>query len=438
MFHKGQPDDSHEFKPLLVEIEERPPNPLGRIVFWIVITALVFACSWMIMGKVDVVITARGKVIPKGEVKVIQPLNIGMVHAILIEQGDYVRKGQVLIEIDPSNVDPELASLRSDLKRAMLDVDRINALLENRPFHPEITGAAPEEFQIQRRLYLSEKNYLSTRIKVKQETMAQLDQQLAAIQKAAEHSAYMAGILSVKFSRLQKVRDIISQDEYTQTESELNRYTMEVESSRHRVLELHAQKEQTVEQIAHLNEEFRNTHLTELAKQNQHASHLRAQIEKAEFVSTRQQLISPVDGYVSKLSVHTPGGVVTPAERLALIIPSNSPLQIKATLENKDAGFVSQGMAVAIKVDTFNFQKYGTLGGKIVEISRDSVEHETLGLVYETLISPLETHLMVDGQLTSISSGMGVTAEIKVGHRRIIEFFIYPLIKHMDEGMSVK
>ncbi len=178
--------------------------------------------------------------------------------------------------------------------------------------------------------------------------------------------------------------------------------------------------------------------MVELAEKKQRHLYLQAQIEKAEFISTRQQITAPVAGYVSRLLFHTIGGVVTPAEKLAFIVPNNSPLLIKATLLSKDMGFIAENMAASIKIDTFSFQKYGTIDGNVIQVSKDSIEDEHLGLVYEVYIAPEKNTLFVDGIETPISAGMSVTAEVKVGKRRIIEFFIYPLIKYLDEGISVR
>jgi hemolysin D len=430
-------DDRHEFKPLLVEIEERPLNPLGRAIFWIVIAAILFTCLWMFFGEVDVVVTARGKIIPAGEVKTIQPLNAGVVRSILIQPGDYVTKGQLLMEIDPSDVDPELASLHADHKQAELEIERINALLEQRVFAVNNQLYDAEVLRVQQEIYASEKERLRKQVQVKQEGLAQLEERLAAEHKVAEQAGYMFGRLSEKFVRLQQVKDIISRDDYERTESEAKQYQTELNSSLHRVAELSALKKQTDQEIAYIDAEYRNRLLAELAEKKQRYLYLQARIEKAEFISARQQITAPVDGYISQLLFHTIGGVVTPAEKLAYIVPNNSPLLIKSFLLNKDAGFVARNMTASIKIDTFNFQKYGTIEGTVLRVSKDSIEDEQLGSVYETYIAPERNTLLINGVETPISAGMSVTSEVRVGKRRIIEFFLYPLIKYLDEGVSV-
>ncbi|MBD1400751.1 HlyD family type I secretion periplasmic adaptor subunit [Pelovirga terrestris] len=431
-------NDQHEFKPLLVEIEERPLNPLGRIIFWIIIGAMGFAALWLVIGKVDVVVTARGKVIPTGEVKTVQPLSGGVARSILVAAGDYVRQGQVLMEIDPSSIDPELVSLSVDLRQVEIERERINALLTNRAFLPADPVDPSGLFTMQYEIFLAEKERLQQQLGAHEAVLRQLSEQSAMAGDAADYATTMVAQLGERLQRLEQVRDIISREEFEQVQAELYRFENELTGTRRRKEEISARKQQTLQELAVIREDFRNRLLQDLAEKSRRLLYLQAQIEQKSFLSGRQQITAPVDGYVSRLLFHTVGGVVGPAEILAYIVPEQSPLMIRALLQNKDAGFVMEGMDVSIKVDTFNFQKYGILEGKVLQVARDSIDDDLLGLVYELYVDPQQTHLSVDGVETPIVTGMSVTAEIKVGKRRIIEFFLYPLIRYLDEGISVR
>ena len=142
--------------------------------------------------------------------------------------------------------------------------------------------------------------------------------------------------------------------------------------------------------------------------------------------------------YVNTIMIHTEGGVVSPAEKIMSIVPKDAPLQIKAKVLNQDIGFVEKGMPVSVKIDTYNFQKYGIIDGEVTLVSPNSVEDEHLGPVFEVYIAPKNTTLLVEGKEQTIKYGMTTTNEIKIGKRRIIEFFIYPLIKYMDESIKVR
>jgi hemolysin D len=190
--------------------------------------------------------------------------------------------------------------------------------------------------------------------------------------------------------------------------------------------------------MAYLQQNFKATTLNDLSEREKQATQLKASLEEATFKNARQTLVAPVAGYVHELFVHTVGGVVTPAEKIMSIVPVDMPLVIQSTVMNRDIGFVKTGMPVAIKVDTFDFQKYGTLNGVVTQVDKDSRDDQKLGPVYTIYVTPKQHNLLVDGKWQTLSSGLSVTSEIKTGKRRIIEFFIYPLIKHLNEGMSVR
>ena len=332
-------DDSHEFKPVLAEIEDAPLNPLGNMVFWLIILFMVIAASWMYFGKVDIVVTARGIIIPTGEEKVVQSLDKGVVRELLVKEGDFVREGQVVAIVTPAEHEPML----------------------------ELNNLRDEEIRISEQL-------------------------------ASERSKYPIALANK--NRLESVKDIIPMSRYDDAVKEVTELSHSISSL--------------------------NASLSEIRNK-------RLQIEKQ-----KQILTSPIDGYVNKILVHTEGGVVSPTEKIMTIVPKDASMQIKAKVLNQDVGFVEKGMPVSIKVDTYNFQKYGILDGVVTIVSPNSIEDEHLGDIYEVYIEPQNFTLMVEGKEQSIKYGMSTTNEIKIGKRRIIEFFIYPLIKYMDESIKVR
>ena len=430
-------NDSHEFKPLLVEIDEEPQNPLGRIIFWTIMAAILFFALWMYFGKVDVVITARGKVIPRGEIKVLQPLTTGVIKTILVKAGDFVSKGQILMEIDPAQTGPELESIQANLMQVDLEIKRIQATLAKLPFAP-IGNYDQGLVAMQRQLYHSSRQRLADQLQIREEQLRQLEEKQASLEKMLSQHRYLAGMHRERLQRLEQVRDIISREEYNRTESDLKGSENDIAISEHQLEESRAARREVEEEMVFLKEDERNRLLSELPEKRRYQLDLQANVERSAFVTARQQIVSPVAGYVNNLLIHTVGGVVTPAEKLISVVPSESPLVIKALVESKDIGFVAAEMAASIKVDAFSFQKYGIVEGRVEQVARDSLEDEQLGLIYELYVTPLQTHLMVEGQESPITSGMGVTVEIKTGKRRIIEFFIYPMIKYLDEGISVR
>ncbi|MBI5558723.1 MAG: HlyD family type I secretion periplasmic adaptor subunit [Deltaproteobacteria bacterium] len=431
-------DDRHEFKPLLAEIEDEPLHPLGRTIFWIITVAIIFFGGWTWFGKVDIVVSARGKIIPQGEIKILQPLTTGVVSSILVKEGDFVKKDQVLMEIDPSGTEPELASLRENAGQLELELLRLDAIFSEQPFQPPAGRYGEEQLAVQQKLYASTTARLRKQEQAKEEELRQVNEQLSAAEAEAKRIQELLAIAQDKFARLAPVRDLVSQDQYSQAESEVTSYRGNLVSAGHKIKELHAAVARVQSELAVIREGERDKILAELADKQNKLNYLTADIEKTTYINAKQQLVAPVDGIINKLLIHTVGGVVSPAEKLIMLVPAGSPLIISALVQNKDIGFIARDMEASIKVDTFNFQKYGALDGQVRHVASDSMEDKELGLVYEVYVEPRDTSLLVEGVVTPITTGMSVTAEIKVGKRRIIEFFIYPLIKYLDEGISVR
>jgi len=199
--------------------------------------------------------------------------------------------------------------------------------------------------------------------------------------------------------------------------------------------------------------EYRRTLFGELTEAKRKAAGLAADLSKAEQRTKLQQLTAPVSGMVQQLAVYTVGGVVTPAQALMVIVPSDSQLEIEAMVSNRDIGFVHAGDEVQIKVDTFDFTRYGLLHGKVLSISSDSIVRDASSdksndkpagatsepkgqeLTYAARISVDRSKMQVEDKIVNLSPGMAVTAEIKTGSRRIIGYLMSPLLKYKQESL---
>ena len=175
--------------------------------------------------------------------------------------------------------------------------------------------------------------------------------------------------------------------------------------------------------------------LDQIAEARRIASASAQEARRAASTSRLLTLRAPVDGTVQQLAVHTLGGVVPAAQPIMQIVPSQGPLEVEAFIENKDKGFVRPGQSAAVKVDTFEYTKYGTLPGKVTHVSQDAIPDEKRGLIYAVKVLLDETTLDVQGVPTPITPGMAVSVEIKTGDRRVIEYVMSPLIRHTREAM---
>ncbi|WP_431686977.1 HlyD family type I secretion periplasmic adaptor subunit [Hahella sp. NBU794] len=180
--------------------------------------------------------------------------------------------------------------------------------------------------------------------------------------------------------------------------------------------------------------------VAEITKQSREADTRAALLQeeriKAEQRSRQTRLTAPIDGTVQQLAVHTVGGVVTPAQELMLIVPEHSEMEVEALVLNKDIGFVQEGQSAEVKVDTFNFTKYGIIDAELVDLSDDAIQDENLGLVYKARLKLKQDGLTVENKYVRLSPGMSVTSEIKTGQRRLIEYFLSPLLRYKQESLG--
>jgi len=430
--------DRHEFRPLLVEIEERPTSPLGRGLLWTILAFMVITILWLFLAQIDVVVTARGKVIPYGEVKMLQPIETGVISHIRVKEGEYVTAGQVLMDIDPSVTETNLDSKLKNLELLEVESARLMALIEDKPFIPTKTCKDQDLIDTQKLIYETKRVGYHQQIQLITEQLHQVDSQIDSMKADISRVSQLAVSANEREQRLLEVIDIIAKQEYEAANKEVIEYQEQAVMKQHEIINLQAKLTELREQKLLITQEYQNKLLEELTEKRKEATMLKVEIDSIKFKQAKQHITSPVDGYVGKLLVHTVGGVVTPAEKLITVIPKDAPLIIQATVLNQDSGFIKEGMEAAVKIDTFDFQKYGMIHGIVSHKADDAIEDEKLGPVYEIYIEPKENFLMVHGEKIDIHSGMSVTAEMKVGKRRVIEFFLYPLIKYLDEGMSVR
>jgi len=427
--------DIHEFHPLNVEIEDRPINPLGRAILWIVVSIMTFGVLWLIFAKIDVVVSARGQVIPTGEIKILQPIETGVISKINIKEGDYITKGQVLMQIDPSVTQTSLDVKERNLEVLNLQIIRLEALINNKPL---FLNSNSNEAKEEEKLYLVQKNSF-------EEGLSRYEMKLAQTKSQYQSSLSDKSRLSMlllrdeeRLKKLETVLDIIARKDYEDLQKNIlnekeqeNMASFKVDESKKRIIEIEQEKNSFIS-------EFKDTKYQELLNLKKELRNLQSEINAIKFQNQKQSIISPTDGYVAKLMINTIGGVVSPAEKLISIVPKDSPLIVKVNVLNQDIGFIKKDMNSKIKIDTFSFQKYGFFEGKIINVGNFSIDDEKLGPVYEVKIEPNGKTLNVEGKERYLEAGMSVTAEIKVGKRRVIEFFIYPIIQYLDEGLSVR
>jgi hemolysin D len=450
------------FLPAALEIVETPPSPIGRAIGATIILLFSVALVWAWWGTIDIVASATGKILPSGRTKVVQPFETGVVRSIRVQDGQPVKAGDVLIELDPTVNAAERDHLHNDLLAERLNIARLRAALADADdpvadFKPP-ADADPELIGTQRQLLLNQVTEHRAKITALLRQQAQKEAEQATT-AATIHK--LETIIPVVQSRVD-IRKTLVEKELGSKLSYFEVFQLLVEQQE----EFNVQKShlrETEAAIAAIREtrgqaaaEYRHALSDELAKAEQKANGLAQDLIKAEQRTRLQLLTASVNGVVQQLAIHTVGGVVTPAQPLAVVVPSDSRLEIEAMVSNRDIGFVHAGQHVEIKVDTFNFTRYGLLHGQVLSVSQDAVirdrqqdgsggrplgtanetsEPKGQELNYSARISLDRTQMQIDDKMINLSPGMAVTVEIKTGSRRILSYLLSPLLRYRQETL---
>lgn len=433
-----------QFLPASLELQDKPSHPAPRIFIWAIMSFAALALLWACLGRIDVVATATGKIIPSGKTKIIQASETAVIKAIHVRDGQSVRAGQLLLELDSTSADADVERVRSDLLAARVDSARASAMLDviNKRTSPHsLSGTIPEAdpahvlaaerwLQGQYQEYRSSLDQADAEIQQRQADIQSARIQVASLQKTLPIAVKLAG----DYERLLQ-KQYIARHAYLEKEQARLDLERQLSVQQASVLQSTAARQEAERRRDGVVAQTRRAMLDLLQQADQKIAAFGQDLTKARYQEDLTTIKSPVDGTVQQLEVHTVGGVITPAQPLMVLVPDGQPVEVEAMLENKDIGFVRAGQAVTVKVETFTFTKYGTIDGEITSVSSDAIEDEKRGLVYSSKIRLNNDTLKVNGVDIKLSPGMAVTAEVKTDTRRVIEYFLSPLQQHVNESL---
>lgn len=431
--------DEHEFKPILAEIQDKPPNPLGRWLLWAILVFITLLIAGVYFVKVDVVVSARGKIIPQGDIKILQPLETGVIRNIFVKEGDYVKEGQVLVEIDPTVEVADIQSKEKNLVFHTLTKKRVESLLSGKNFSvPERTPEAV----LQVNLYKAQREAYDASLRQKEKELKEIQTVINSLNEEIAKLSSLLIIVSDEEKRLKSLAEVgaVAEARYREKVKERLNLEREIQLKKSQIEENTLRLERIGHEIDAIKSGFKEKLLTEASNSIQQENLLTSEITTIKFKESKRFITSPVNGYVHLLPVKTVGGVVTPAQPIITVVPENTPLLVRAIVFNKDIGFVKEKSRAVIKVDTYDFQKYGTLQGEVEVITPFNIEDREIGVDgYPVYVKLHSTELKTkDGKIYKVKAGMTVTAEINIGKRRVIELILSPFLKHIDEGLKVR
>lgn len=430
--------DDKEFLPPSVEILQTPPSPAGRVLIYAIISLFIIALAWACIGEIDEVVVAEGKIIPAGYTKTLQSEDKGIVSKINVKNGDHVTEGQVLMTLDPTVSEADLNTLKKDIAYYELNLERVAAELNNKPFViPENPNYADKDKIQQRALYDSRMaenraklNYYDAQINQKQDVV---NVHQASLRK--NQALYEIAVDKEKTVEELERKDAVGHFTVLQYRSERIDLEQNIAMGKAElsaaVTDVNAVKQAKAQYLAEWNKELQSEMLDFRKQYNT----LKENERKAELKNRLIEIKAPVNGAVHQLEIHTIGAIVREAETLMNIVPDGTPMEVESFIANKDIGFVHPGMRVEVKVETYNFQKFGVLNGKVREISPDSIEDKERGRIFRVMVDLDDQALHYDNKNLKVYPGMSVSAEIKTRKKKVIDFFLEPFQTYKSEAL---
>lgn len=451
---QARPRRDHEFLPAALEIMEKPPSIGLRWLLLALCALFALGLIWSIVGKIDTIATASGKVIPTGNVKVIQPIEIGYVRAIRVRNGQHVTAGQLLVELDPTLAGADQAAASAGLQTNQLQAARNAALLDHLEGRAAALIAPPG----------TPADLVRTQQQFVASTIAEYEgQRRGLIQRRTQHQADLAAA-QAEIAKLERTLPLVDEQiearrkltergyfsklkllEYQQLRVE---HVQNLEVQRANAARARAQMAELDAELVQLRGTFGRTAVTALSEGQDKSRLSREEVIKSTRRREFQQLRAPVSGTVQQLAISTVGGVVQPAQALMIIVPDDAQPVVEANVMNRDIGFVHVGQPVRVKLEAYPFTEFGVVPGVVETITRDAIDLSQpgtpqrdekgrpvqQGLVYAVRVRLLQRTIAVAGRDQVIGPGLAVQAEIVTGRRRVIQYLLSPIAKTVSEA----
>jgi hemolysin D len=437
-----------DFSPAILRLQRRPPSPLPRVVLYLLAALLGGLLVWSLIGKLDIIAVAQGRLVPTSYVKVVQPVDAGIIKDILVREGDHVRKDQVLVRMDASVSQVESRQAQNQLQIAALQLRRIDAELNDK--EPLLQGGDdPEVSKQMLGQYRARRQARADAIASERAVLAKAEQDLGVAQ---EQEAKLSKMLPIYEDQERSWRQLVEEGFAGRLQAEERKRQrieaeQELKAQLHTIQGLRATIEQSHKRLAQLQSTYRQQLYSERVEIETNYQRLRQEWEKQMLRSELLELKAPQDGIIKDLATHTEGAVLQPGTVLMTIVPDSEPLRAEVWVDNRDRGFVREGQAVKVKVAPFPFQKYGMIDGIVKTVSADAADApqrgqageannnaQTAAYQFRGLIELNAQFLESEGARLKLMPGMQVDAEIQLGQRSVMEYMLSPVRKAFHEA----
>ncbi|MBY0573456.1 MAG: HlyD family type I secretion periplasmic adaptor subunit [Undibacterium sp.] len=433
-------------------IQNNPPSQTGRIVAIAVSVLVIILILWAALGKLDIIATAEGKLVPQTLLKIVQPAEAGIVTELLVSEGEQVQQGQIIARLDTTMTNADKTGIHNDLQTSQMQVRRLQAELNN----STMSRHADDDLK----LYQQVQNQYQAHKKALQDTLAQEQAQL----QKAQHEKTSALEILAKYEQtlpsLKKTADNfadLEKDGLIASNLSAEKQRAYIEAAKNltaqqaSVAALHSTIDAQQKKIQQIRSNYQADLQKELTELQQKIGQLLPNLDKSQYKQGLMELKAPQAGTIKDIATTTVGAVVQPGSVIMTLVPKDEQLYADINIKNEDIGFIQVGQSVQIKLATYPFQRYGMLKGKLTHLSVDATEgnkpnmttnpnsgnndNPSTTATYKARVT-LETQTLNDpqGKKLTITPGMQVVAEINQGQRSVLEYLLSPVQKTVGEA----
>ncbi|WP_431260491.1 HlyD family type I secretion periplasmic adaptor subunit [Roseateles chitinivorans] len=436
--------EERAFLPAAQALQETPPHPAPRRLALSICAMATVAIAWSFLGQVDLVAVAPGRIVVSERSKLIQPLETSVVKAVHVKDGDTVSAGQLLVSLDATIAQADNARIAQDLSAQWSELLRARALLialqaDTAPVWTPLRGqnlTARDLASVDEQLRLEWRDINAKQSRLKADEALHR----AEIETASRMVDKLTSTLPLAIAREQDFHALAAQGfvaHHADQDRTRDRIELEHDLATAQARLAEARSGLAASEQAWASYRAESAHgLRDRESQAELKVHeLSTEAAKATQRHALTELRAPVAGTVQQLAIHTPGGVVTEAQTLLVLVPADNAVTAEVTLDNKDIGFVREGQQAEIKLETFPYARYGTVRATVVTVSPDAVIDEKRGAVFAATLRLERAAMEVDGRRVVIGPGMNVTAEVRTGRQRVIDFLLSPLREYASESL---
>lgn len=424
-------------------ITDAPPPGASRWLLWVFIGLVVGALLWATLASIEVVAFAQGETIVGSRVQNVQAPVGAVVSRLLVEEGDSVQAGEPVAYLERTEAKAEVDELRYKLDDGRVARERFRALIAAIEEERERPQLEPPD-DVHELAIIQQRALMMSQWQSHRATMSELrEKRRSRILEAATIESRVASLeagmpyFRQRVDRLAQLSgdDLASRAELEEAEQMLveKRHGLSIQQRRYN--EARAGIALVERELDRMRARFAEQLRQKLAETNIEVAGLRERLVRAENRLEQRTLRAPIAGSVQDIAVHTQGAVVRAGDTLMRVAPPEGPVQIEAKIQHGDIGFARVGQSVDVKFDAFDFMRYGSTPGHIREIASGATPDEELGSVYRALIELERNHVIVEGERVPIRPGMTVSVDIEMGSRRVIEYFLGPILRYRDETL---